>query len=125
MMPIPLVEKQQTQYGRLAMRLRVGRDWGLLVMPMVKLVSGGGGVAGAAAAVECESVVFGVCLPFDNIPVQELLAAVIFVMGQHDRAIGTGVFPYEDCEAAKICVDRLCVCIRKNRQQPEGSQRGR
>ena len=29
------------------MRLREGRDWGLLFMPMVKLVSGGCGVIGA------------------------------------------------------------------------------
>jgi hypothetical protein len=28
------------------MRLREGRDWGRLFMPMVKLVSGGCGVAG-------------------------------------------------------------------------------
>ena len=31
----------------LAMRLSEGRDWGLLFMPMVKLISGGCGVAGA------------------------------------------------------------------------------
>ena len=30
--------------SRLVMRLRDGRDWGLLFMPMVKLVSGGCGV---------------------------------------------------------------------------------
>jgi hypothetical protein len=38
--------RQQIQYGRLAMRLREGRDCGLLFMPMVKLVSEGCGVAG-------------------------------------------------------------------------------
>jgi hypothetical protein len=39
---------------------------------------------GAAAAEEGEFLVFGVCLSFDNIPIQKLLAAVIFVMGKHD-----------------------------------------
>jgi len=61
-------------------------------------------------------------LSLDDVPIQELFAAIIFVVSQQDRSIDAGVLAHQDAEAVEVGGRRIRPSEADAGQKAKGQQ---